>query len=320
MNKKNYFELYSEMLLIRLVDEMIAKKYREQNMRCPVHLSIGQEAAAVGVCHTLLKKDRIFSSHRAHGHYLAKKGDLKKMLAEIYGKYSGCCGGRGGSMHLFDESQNITASVPIVASSIALAVGSALSSKIDTSKEVTISFLGDGAVEEGIFHESLNFASLNKLPIIFVCENNLYSVQTPINERQPSRLFNKLGEAHAVKSYVCDGNDVLKVYEITKKLVSNCRSNKGPFFLTLNTYRHREHCGPDFDYAMGYRTEKEFNLWKKKDPIKNFKKKLIKNYHFKEIQFEELSIKLDKLINKAFNFAEKSKLPTPNLIKKYIYA
>ena len=320
MNSKDCFKLYSEMLFIRHVEEMIVKKYHEQKMRCPVHLSIGQEAAAVGVCHALLKKDRIFSNHRSHGHYLAKKGDLKRMLAEIYGKYAGCCGGRGGSMHLFDKSQNITASVPLVSSSIALAVGSALSSKIDNSKEVTVSFLGDGSVEEGIFHESLNFASINKLPIIFVCENNLYSVYTPINERQPVRPFNKLGEAHAVKSYICDGNDVLKIYEITKKLVKNCRLNKGPFFLTLNTYRHREHCGPNYDNTIGYRTEKEFKLWKKKDPIKNFKKKLINNYHFNEKQFDQLSIKLNKSINKAFNFAEKSKLPTPELIDKYIYA
>jgi TPP-dependent pyruvate/acetoin dehydrogenase alpha subunit len=320
MNKKHSFKLYSEMLFIRLVEEMIVKKYHEKKMRCPVHLSIGQEAAAVGVCSTLLKKDRIFSNHRSHGHYLAKKGDLKKMLAEIYGKYAGCCGGRGGSMHLFDKSKNITASVPLVSSSIALAVGSALSSKIDNSNEVTISFFGDGSVEEGIFHESLNFASLNKLPIIFVCENNLYSVYTPINERQPNRQLNKLGEAHAVKSYVCDGNDVLKVNETTKKLLKDCRSGRGPFFLTLNTYRHREHCGPDYDNKIGYRTEKEFNLWEKKDPIKNLKKKLIKKYKFNEIQLEELSIKLNKSISKAFNFAEKSKLPKPNLIKQHIYA
>ena len=308
------------MLFIRLVEEMIVKKYHEQKMRCPVHLSIGQEAAAVGVCNALLKKDRIFSNHRSHGHYLAKKGNLKKMLAEIYGKYAGCCGGRGGSMHLFDKSKNITASVPLVSSSIALAVGSGLSSKIDNSKEITVPFLGDGSVEEGIFHESLNFASINKLPIIFVCENNLYSVYTPINERQPKRPFNKLGEAHGVKSYVCNGNDVLKVNEITKKLVKGCRLNRGPFFLTLNTYRHREHCGPNYDNNIGYRTEKEFNLWKKKDPIKIFEKKLIKNYGFNEKQLDKLKLKLNKSIYKNFNYAEKSKLPTPNLINKYIYA
>ena len=320
MNSKDCFKLYSEMLFIRHVEEMIVKKYHEQKMRCPVHLSIGQEAAAVGVCNALLKKDRIFSNHRSHGHYLAKKGNLKKMLAEIYGKYAGCCGGRGGSMHLFDKSKNITASVPLVSSSIALAVGSGLSSKIDNSKEITVSFLGDGSVEEGIFHESLNFASINKLPIIFVCENNLYSVYTPINERQPKRPFNKLGEAHGVKSYVCNGNDVLKVNEITKKLVKGCRLNRGPFFLTLNTYRHREHCGPNYDNNIGYRTEKEFNLWKKKDPIKIFEKKLIKNYGFNEKQLDKLKLKLNKSIYKNFNYAEKSKLPTPNLINKYIYA
>ena len=151
------------------------------------------------------------------------------MLAEIYGKLSGCCGGRGGSMHLFDKSAGVTASVPLVSSSIALATGSALNSKINNTKEVTISFLGDGSVEEGIFHESLNFASINKLPIIYVCENNLYSVYTHLNERQPLRSFNKLGEAHAVKSITCDGNNVSKVNEITLKLLKECKKIKVHF-------------------------------------------------------------------------------------------
>jgi len=320
MSKKHQFQLFKEMLFIRLVEEMIAKKYKEQKMRCPVHLSIGQEAAAVGVCNALSKKDRIFSTHRSHGHYLAKKGDLKKMLAEIYGKLSGCCGGRGGSMHLFDKSMGVTASVPLVSSSIALATGSALNSKINNSKEVTISFLGDGSVEEGIFHESLNFASINKLPIIFVCENNLYSVYTHINERQPTRSFNKIGAAHGVKSFTCDGNNVTKINEITKKLINKCKLKKGPFLLTLNTYRHREHCGPNYDNKIGYRTEKEFKLWEKKDPIKIFKKELIKKHNFKEKHFNNLSNTLIKQINRSFEYAEKSKLPTPNLINKFVYA
>ena len=308
------------MLFIRLVEEMIAEKYKEQKMRCPVHLSIGQEAAAVGVCNALSKKDRIFSTHRSHSHYLAKNGDLKKMLAEIYGKLSGCCGGRGGSMHLFDKSAGVTASVPLVSSSIALATGSALNSKINNTKEVTISFLGDGSVEEGIFHESLNFASINKLPIIYVCENNLYSVYTPLNERQPLRSFNKLGEAHAVKSITCDGNNVSKVNEITLKLLKECKKNKGPFLLTLNTYRHREHCGPNYDNNIGYRTEKEFKHWKKKDPILVFKKELIRKYKFNEKNFDNLSKSLTKKISIAFKYAEKSKLPNPSLISKYVYA
>ena len=307
------------MLLIREVEEQIAKKYHEQKMRCPVHLSSGQEASAVGVCYNMKKTDRVFSNHRCHAHYLAKNGNLKKMLSEIYGKYNGCCGGRGGSMHLFDRDTGIVSSVPIVSSSIPLALGSALSSKIDKTKEVTVAFLGDGSVEEGVFHESLNFASINKLPIIFVCENNLYSVYTSLKDRQPDRSPKKLGEAHNIKSYMCDGNDVLKVFKISRKLINNTRRGKGPYFLILNTYRYREHCGPNFDNKIGYRTEKEFLKWKKNDPLATFKRKLINQFGYSQSQLKKVHLKLLKSILKDFNFAEKSKLPLPSNIDEYLY-
>ena len=308
------------MFLIREVEEQIAKKYHEQKMRCPVHLSTGQEAAAVGVCHALNNKDRVFSNHRCHAHYLAKNGNLKKMLSEIYGKKNGCCKGRGGSMHLFDNDAGIVSSVPIVASGIALALGSALSSKIDNTKAVTISFFGDGAMEEGVFHESLNFASLNNLPILFVCENNLYSVYTSLNERQPKRSPRLFGKAHNIQSYECDGNDIIKVNQISNKIVHNIRRGKGPNFLILNTYRYREHCGPNFDNNLGYRTEKEFLKWQKKDPVLRFEKILVKKFKISQNTIKKIKEQTTKSILRDFKFSENSKLPSSSEISQYIYA
>ena len=207
--------LYGNMLVIRLAEEEIAKQYKFGKMRCPTHLSIGQEASATGVGLALKKSDLAVSTHRAHAHYLAKGGSLKKMIAEIYGKATGCCKGKGGSMHVIDRSVGFEGSTAIVGNTIPIGVGLGLSLKLDLQDAISVIYCGDGSVEEGVFYESVNFAVTKKLPVMFVCENNLYSVYTPINERQPSRPFNKLGEAHAVKSYVCDGNDVLKIYEIT---------------------------------------------------------------------------------------------------------
>ena len=172
MNIKNYhLDIYKNMLRIRLVEEEIAKRYSEQNMRCPVHLSIGQEAIASGVMYNLNKEDKIYSTHRCHAHYLAKGGDLNKMISELHGKASGCCGGRGGSMHLFDDQAGIMSSLPIVGSVIPLAVGNALTFKLKKEKLVSAVFFGDGAIEEGVYHESANFAKIQSLPVLFICEN-----------------------------------------------------------------------------------------------------------------------------------------------------
>ena len=236
------------------------------------------------------------------------------MLAEIYGKYSGCCGGRGGSMHLFDESQNITASVPIVASSIALAVGSALSSKIDTSKEVTVSFLGDGAVEEGIFHESLNFASLNKLPIIFVCENNLYATESPLSVRTPNNTtFIKKVESFAVKVFDCDGNDVFDVYEKTLKATKYMKKTSSPALIHARTYRWREHVGPLWDYEANrtYRDKKELEKWMKKCPVKRIEKFLISKNIISKSGIKDIKNQVDKLIYKDLEKAKLSNWPDP---------
>ena len=205
-------ELYFSMLRIRMVEEKIAELYSEQEMRCPVHLSIGQEAVAVGVCEHLHSQDIIMSAHRAHAHYLAKGGNLKSMLAELYGKSTGCSMGKGGSMHLVDLNSGFFAAVPIVGSTIPIAVGVAWAFKMKKSSNVVAVFLGDGATEEGVFFESLDFASLKNVPILFVCENNLYSVYSQLDVRQAKgRKLSALAESHGIKSFSGNGNNVDEV-------------------------------------------------------------------------------------------------------------
>ena len=312
--------LLTEILYIRLVEETMAAKYSEQEMRCPVHLSIGQEAAAVGVCQALRQSDRVFSTHRCHAHYLAKGGDLKAMISEIYGKATGCIGGRGGSMHLTDPAKGMIASVPIVASSIPLAVGSALADKIDAVDTVSVTFFGDASVEEGVFHESANFASLNKLPVLFVCENNLYSVYTPLRRRQPSRPLTDLAVAHGMTAFHADGNDVEAVLKVTLKAAEYARTGMGPVFLVLDTYRWLEHCGPAYDNHIGYRTEAEFLDWKARDPLERLKLKLIASGQLNEQTFKDMVNKLQKTINEAFDFAKSAPLPDPSEANQFVYA
>jgi len=319
-NPINKNSLLESMLLIRQTEEAIALLYAEQEMRCPIHLSIGQEAAAVGVCMALKLTDQIFSTHRCHAHYLAKGGNLNAMIAEIYGKSTGCIGGRGGSMHLMDTSKGIISSVPIVASSIPLAVGAALADKIDGNGRVSVAFFGDACVEEGIFHESANFASLNNLPVLFVCENNYYSVYTPINERQPNRPLTALADAHGIPSLQIDGNDVTQVFETSLKAIEHCRSGKGPFFLVLDTYRWREHCGPNYDNNIGYREESEFLQWKAQDPVANYIELLKSSNQISEKDLQSMIDRLQKQIEASFAFAKASKLPSPDEVAQYVYA
>jgi len=251
-----------------MVEEEIAKRYPQQQMRCPVHLSIGQEAAAVGVCAALQPTDWAFSGHRNHAHYLAKGGNLKSMLAEIYGKATGCCGGRGGSMHLTDLAAGFIAATPIVGSTVPIAVGAALTAQREGSGRVVVVFLGDGAMEAGVVHESLNFAALKKLPILFSCENNLYSVYSPIEVRQPThRSLSDLAAGHGVKTITADGNDVQDIYSKALAAVHDLRHAAGPVFMELPTYRWLEHCGPYYDNHIGYRSEAEFREWQKRDPL-----------------------------------------------------
>ena len=262
-------KLFESMLRIRLVEESIANKYSEQKMRCPTHLSIGQEAIAVGVCANLTSQDQVLSTHRAHAHYLAKGGCLNSMMAEIYGKASGCSKGMGGSMHLIDTSVGFMGSTAIVGNTIPVAVGLALEKKL-TRKKVLLGVFGDGANEEGAFYESVNFAIIHSLPILFICENNLYSVYSGLEVRQPvDRKIYKMVRAMGISAQHGNGNDVEEVARKVKHAKTMILKSGGPQFLEFDTYRWREHCGPNFDNNIGYREESEFLKWKK-GPLKNF--------------------------------------------------
>jgi len=320
MNSPSSLKLLEKMLRIRLVEEAIAARYADQEMRCPVHLSVGQEATAVGVCAPLRDTDKVYSTHRSHAHYLAKGGDLKAMLAEIYGKAAGCCGGRGGSMHLFDASVGMELSVPIVGSSIPLATGAALAMQQRGEDNVAVVIVGDAAIEEGVFHESMNFAALNRLPVIFVCENNLFSIYTPLDQRQPDRPITDLAEAHGVVSRQVDGNDIEAVYTTMEDAIARARAREGPSFLVFETYRWFEHCGPNMDNHLGYRTEQEFETWKGRDPVAAARAALIRSGATSEDALANLVAELTQEIDEAFVFAQEAPLPEPAAAVEHVYA
>lgn len=313
--------LYREMLRIRLIEERIAALYPEQEMRCPVHLCIGQEAVAVGACAALARRDYVLSGHRSHGHYLAKGGNLKAMMAEIYGKSTGCAGGKGGSMHLIDLDVGFLGSTPIVGSTIPIAVGTAFGSLMRNEDHVAMVFLGDGAVETGVFHESLNFASLKRLPIIFVCENNLYSVYSPLDVRQPaSRSITDLGRAHGIESIHGDGNDVELVYQLCSRAAQKARNGGGPTFFEFATYRWREHCGHEYDNHIGYRTEQEYLEWKERCPIALMEARLLGNDHVSRSALNNVTAEIKDEINAAVAFAKQSPFPEQNTMSAHVVA
>jgi len=312
--------LLTSMLRIRRVEEAIAERYVEQEIRCPTHLCIGQEAIAVGVCNALVQSDKVFSNHRAHGHYLAKGGDLAAMIAELYGRATGCCGGRGGSMHLIDIEAGFMGATPIVGGTIPIAVGSAWASKLQNRKEVTVVFFGDGCFEEGVVHESINFSALHKLPIVFVCENNDFSVYTPLKLRQPERPIYLIAAAHGLQAAIGDGNDVLKVHELARRAIAAARAGEGPQFLELKTYRWREHCGPNFDDELNYRSPKDIEAGFADCPIKRYTEVLARKGVETGSFIERLEQQIRAEIDEAFTFSDESINPLPCEASIKIYA
>ena len=311
-------QLFKQLLRIRLIEEAIGERYPEQKMRCPVHLSIGQEAIAVGVCQSLQKTDYLVSNHRAHAHYLAKGGDLKRMLAEIYGKIDGCTSGIGGSMHLIDRSANIIGTTPIVGGSLPVGVGVAFASLLKEEDRIMALFFGEGSTEEGVWSECINFAALWKLPILFVCENNLYSVYSPMEVRQPdTRSRIAIAEAHGIYSLHGDGNEVETVYEVSKQAIQYIREKKGPCFVEFDTYRYREHCGPFVD-PDGYRPAEEEAYWHSRCPVQLYTSYLTKQQILSPSLIDQFKEEIIAEIEDAFVFAENSPFPTYNL-EDYVY-
>lgn len=322
-SKNQLTDLYRSMLQIRLCEEGFVEPINNKEIRCPVHLCSGEEAIATGVCSALKKDDFIFGNHRSHGHYLAKGGSLKEMVAEVFCRETGCSRGRGGSMHLIDPSCGMLGSAPIVAGTISLALGAAMASWVRGSGQVAVSFFGDGATGEGVLCESLNFAALKKLPIIFICENNLYSTHLPIDEIRVSRYIYKIGLPFGEKSYRVDGNDVLKVHELALKAVDLCRNGEGPVFIECLTYRQRGHVGPD-DNVQGTHTDirpaLEIKQWLKKDPIKRFEKYLLGNASFSKSDLLKINKSVQLEVQDAFDFARKSPFPAQEDLARYVFS
>ena len=309
--------LYTKLFRIRKTELEIARKYPEQKIRCPVHLSIGQESIPVGVCENLFKSDSVVSSHRSHAHYLSKGGNLKKMIAEIYGKESGCALGRGGSMHLIDLNVNLFASVPIVGSTIPIGVGRAWANKLNNTKNVVVIFIGDGATEEGVFFESIDFAKLHNLRILFVCEDNQFSVYSGKEKRQSKfRDISKITKSFGLRTIYLKDHDLLEVYHSSRKLIKYIRNKSQPCLLKVDTFRELEHCGPFNDDHLKYRNIKNIKYWKKNCQVDKYKKILRKK---KILNLETLEKKIKNEILNAFAFAENSKFPKKNLLKKFIY-
>ncbi|MDP4266724.1 MAG: thiamine pyrophosphate-dependent dehydrogenase E1 component subunit alpha [Bacteroidota bacterium] len=310
------------MVKIRYVEESFIEPIAKGLIRCPVHLYTGQEAIATGLGASLSKEDYIFGNHRSHGHYIAKGGDITELIAEVYCRKDGCSRGRGGSMHIISPENGVMGIVPIVAGTISLATGAALSSKIRNDKRVTVSFFGDGATGEGVLYESMNFASLKKLPIIFVCENNLYSTHLPIDEIRTNRRIYEIAGPLGIKAERVNGNDVIEVYRKAQLAVEYCREGNGPYFIEYLTYRQRGHVGPD-DNVQGTHTDirpkNEIEEWLLNDPIIKMENIMIKEGGFTEYEISEMKKSIVNEINHFTDIALKSPKPPAEDSKMYLF-
>jgi pyruvate dehydrogenase E1 component alpha subunit len=312
-------ELYLMMLKIRKFEEKLVELYPEQEIKCPVHLYIGEEAIAAGVCANLRKDDYVFSNHRSHGHYIAKGGDFKALMAELYGRKTGCCKGKGGSMHLAAPEVGIFGTSAIVGGGIPLAVGTALASVMQENDKVSVAFFGDGAVDEGIFHESLNFASLRKLPVIFACENNFYATNSPQSARQPADNIAKRAEGYMIPGGRVDGTDVIAVFEAAGEAVKRARKGEGPTLIECRAYRWKGHVGPDYDFELGFRPKEELDEWLEKCPIKRYEKFLLNQNIMSESGMAQIARQLDKEIEEAVIFGQRSPFPDEDELFNNLY-
>lgn len=312
------WRLYATMLQIRTAEEKIAELLEQGEILCPTHLYTGQEAIAAGVCAALREEDYIFGGHRSHGHYLAKGGDLRVFMAELYGKASGCARGRGGSMHLIAPEVSLLGTVPLVAATIPIAVGAALACKLRAERRVSVAFFGDGATEEGHFHESLNLAALQRLPVLFVCENNLYSSHMHISERRAEDNIVKSAQAHGLIGVSIDGNDILAVYRSALDAVSRAKDGGGPTLLECRTYRWRGHVGPAMDMDVGVKRNGELKDWLPRDPLARAKRQLVA-LGTEVAKFEGLERKVLSEISNAIEFARQSSYPHPDELENHVF-
>ncbi len=319
-SKEELLKSLYKMLLIRTAEYKIAKGREEGIIGGPVHLGVGQEAIAVGVSNYLNSNDKVFGAHRSHSHILSLGVTLKDFFAEILARSSGVSKGMGGSMHLINESIGFYGSVPIVAGTVPIAVGSSLGTKLKKENFVSIAYLGDGAVEEGVVHESLNFARINKCPVIFVVENNQFSSHLNIKLRQPKKLTSRFAEANDIEATILDGNNIITVSEIASEYIHRCRNGEGPFFIEAITYRWFGHVDWRQDIDVGIdRSKKDLLVWKRRDPIKRLYDALKKEFNYTNHDYCEVENSIKVKINSAW--AEALKDPSPNWeeSKEYVY-
>lgn len=311
-------DFHRTMLRIRLFEERVGALVETGEVNTPCHLYIGQEAVATGVCGALGREDYVWGGHRSHGHYLAKGGNLRAMMAEIFGKSTGCAAGRGGSMHLIAKEVGILGTVPLVAATIPLAVGAALASKLRGNGSVSVSFFGDGATEEGHFHEALNLAAVHRLPAIFVCENNFYSSHMSLLERRAADNIDLAARAHGIAGERLDGNDVFAVHAAAKQAVLRARRGEGPTLLECRTYRWRGHVGPDWNWDVGVRRRDELKEWLPKDPIARVRRHL-SEAGVSDAEFDRTRRESDVEIAEAVEFARSSPYPAVEELWTHLY-
>ncbi len=320
LEPKEASQFLRTMLRIRYCEEAIGELVRSGEARCPCHLGIGQEAIATGVSCALTPNDKVFGAHRSHAHFLALGGDVRALIAEVLGKITGCSRGMGGSMHLFDPSIGFMGSVPIVAATIPIAVGAAIALKFDRGDAVAVSYFGDGSSEEGSFHESLNLAATQQLPVIFVCENNLYSSHLDIKLRQPSDLVSRFAVAHRIESLLVDGNDVAAVSRAARTLLRTAREKRRPVFLEAVTFRWCGHVGPDENVDVGLRRkEEDIAAWKKRDPIARLKEALLTARTMSAKDFLTLEQEEQELVQSAVETARRDPYPPTNQLINTVF-
>ena len=314
--KEKLGDMYFKMVLTRTFEETAAKLFVQGKVHGTAHFCIGEEATGVGVCGALEKEDMITQTHRSHGQGIGKGMDVNRMMAEFLGKETGYCKGKGGCMHIADFSVGSLGANGVVAGGIPVATGAALSQKYFNKPNITVSFFGDGATNEGAFHESLNLASVWQLPVLFVCTNNLYGMSTHVNKSMHINDISIRASSYGIKGIALDGNDVLTIYEETRKAREYILKN-GPMFMVLNTYRWMGHSKSD---AQVYRTKEEVNSWKEKCPIKRFREYLLKEGTFTQIELDSLDKQAQGDIEKAVAFAESSRELSIDRIFDDVYA
>ena len=309
MDRQALCELYRSMLRIRLFEQEVILLNQKQMVPGFIHSYIGEEATAVGACAALREDDYIVSTHRGHGHVIAKGCDLKLAMAELFGKADGYCRGKGGSMHIADARRGVIGANGIVGAGMPIACGAGLAAQLQKEKRVVLCFFGDGASNQGTFHESLNLSSVWKLPVVFICENNLYAISVAQEVHQKIRDVSERASAYRIPGYSIDGNDVLGVAETVSKAVSHARDGNGPSLVEAKTYRWRGHS--EADPVYGTRTREEVEGWKEKCPIKRFREYLLSDVGLTEPELAEIDAGVQREIREAVEYAQASKTPPP---------